>query len=574
LALTEGGQADGDRTLGAILDRRLDRLDMDEREVLRALSIADRSWRAPDLDAIAPPEGSRRATEDSLATLATAKLIEPETPERGAFRVAHRLLTESVRRRMPSGVRRQLARRAARRLTQIHAGGAGAPLVEVARLWAESGSRGRAAILYERAARSAAAAGADSVCAQLLRLALALFDESSPKARPRRAVRWLAELSRADWSLGLVDTANLAARESIACARRRPLSPSLRDSAVAACELRAETGQFLGNLGELLIGSLDAGRLGGGGSDLISAQGRGVSALGYLLGLIRLSGPADRVFSRGERMATQADPRPAAFALTARAILHFIFGAWTDGEAALAKARSICAAFPQHQLMEIIETTCGLGAHLQGDGERALGHFEALLARADARGSVLHAGWADYASAQTLLALGRPHEGWARLGAAEDRLKGLTDRQSHHICQGLRARLALALGEVDEALDAAARCGGTSRTLPPTNYSSTEAFSAPGFVGAVVQVVGDSAAQRRAGRALVREHLGELARYALVFPIARPRLALVKAAAAASRAPRAALGRLAEVAGRAEALGLGFEARLARETGAGLALRL
>jgi hypothetical protein len=60
-------------------------------------------------------------------------------------------------------------------------------------------------------------------------------------------------------------------------------------------------------------------------------------------------------------MATQADPRPAAFALTARAILHFIFGAWTDGETALAKARSICAAFPQHQLMEIIETTCGLG---------------------------------------------------------------------------------------------------------------------------------------------------------------------------------------------------------------------
>ena len=83
-------------------------------------------------------------------------------------------------------------------------------------------------------------------------------------------------------------------------------------------------------------------------------------------------------------------------------------------------AREICAAWPQHHLMEIIETTNGIGAHLQGDGERALAHFDALGRRAGARGSALHAGWADYASAQTLLALDRPHEAWERLTALRE----------------------------------------------------------------------------------------------------------------------------------------------------------
>ena len=170
-------------------------------------------------------------------------------------------------------------------------------------------------------------------------------------------------------------------------------------------------------------------------------------------------------------------------------MLHFTFARWSEGEAALAAAREICAAWPQHHLMEIIETTCGVGAHMQGDGERALAHFEALAGRAGARGSVLHAGWAEYASAQTLLALDRPHEAWERLMVAEDRLRGLADRQSQHICQGLRARLAWRLGDVDEALAAAERCGAFGRTLPPTNYRlSTEGYAAPALVGALARM--------------------------------------------------------------------------------------
>jgi hypothetical protein len=214
--------------------------------------------------------------------------------------------------------------------------------------------------------------------------------------------------------------------------------------------------------------------------------------------------------------------------------------------------------------MEWIETTCGIGAHLQGDGERALAHFAVLARLAALRGSAMHAGWADYATAQTLLALDRPHEAWDRLVSAEAHLREVTDRQSHHICLGLRARLAWRLGEVDEALAAAARCGEMGRTLAPTNHTSTEAFSAPALVGALALAGSRSASQRQAGGELARRHLGGLTRYAWVFPIARPRLDMVRALVVAARQPAAACARLDAAARRAEAMGLGFEAALAQ----------
>ena len=566
LAMTDGASAAGDRTLSAILDRRLDRLDNDEREVLRTLAMTDRAWRAADVDAIAPRGEGPRETPQVLARLAQARLISPDRDDPQAFHAAHRLLVELIRRRTPAGVNAELARGAARRLAGREAWGRTRPTVEIARLWSEAGSRGRAAVLYERAAKSAAIEGADAVCAQLLALALGLFD-GEPEARwPRRSVAWLAEVSRAQWSIGQVAAANLNARRAVTRARRESLPPRLRESALAASAMRAETGQFLGDLREILFGSLVAGRFGRASREHISAQGRGLSALGYLLGMVRLNGASDRILRQGERLASEADPRPAAYALTARAILHFMFTRWSAGEAALATARAICADWPQHQLIEVIETTCGIGAHLQGDGERALTHFDALAHRAGERGSALHAGWADYASAQTLLALERPHEGWARLISAEDHLTGLSDRQSHHICQGLRAQLAWRLGEVDEALSSAARCGGMSQSLAPTNYSSTEAYSSPALVGGLALLTPLSAPRRALARSLVRRHLNDLAGYALVFPIARPRLALVRAIVAGARRPQVALRRLDDLTARAQAVGLAFEASLARRT--------
>jgi hypothetical protein len=566
-----GGAGEGERTLAAILDRRLDRLDVDEREALAALSIADRSWRAADIAAMAPAVTGEDGANDILRRLARKRLIVLDPGEARAFHTAHRLLAETVRRRLPAGVRRRLAEGAARRLARPRTDGGRAPAVELASLWAEAGARGRAALLYERAARAAAIEGADGVCAEAVQRALGLFAGEPDQALPRRSGRWLAELARAQWSLGLVDVANRNARRALALADRGPLTRRTRESALAACAVRAETGQFLGDVGEILSASLAAGRFGAQSGEHVSARGRALGSVGFALGLLRLHGAADAVLARGERLAGGTDGSPPApFALTARGILRFAFARWAEGERALDAAREICAAGRQHHLMEIIETTCGLGAHLQGDGERALAHFEALAGRAAARGSALHAGWAAYAGAQTLLALDRPHEAWERLMAAEDRLQGLADRQSRHICQGLRARLAWRLGEVDEALAAAARCGALGRALPPTNYSSTEAYAAPALVGALALIAGVPPTQRKLAQALVHDHLGSLQRYAWVFPIARPRLAVVRAALSGPSRPGLAHTRLLVAAARADALGMGFESDLALRIAAGL----
>ncbi|MDB5481208.1 MAG: putative HTH-type transcriptional regulator, partial [Caulobacteraceae bacterium] len=94
----------GERTLTAILDRRLDRLDVDEREILASLSIADRSWRATDIAIMAPAVAGPGLASEILGRLARDRLIVADPGDTRAFHAAHRLIAETVRRRMPAGV--------------------------------------------------------------------------------------------------------------------------------------------------------------------------------------------------------------------------------------------------------------------------------------------------------------------------------------------------------------------------------------------------------------------------------------------------------------------------------------
>ncbi|PHY18825.1 hypothetical protein [Caulobacter sp. BP25] len=105
----------------------------------------------------------------------------------------------------------------------------------------------------------------------------------------------------------------------------------------------------------------------------------------------------------------------------------------------------------------------------------------------------------------------------------------------------MRAHLAWALGDRDDALTAAE----AALTLPPTNYTSTEAYSAPSLVGALASAEPRDPAERRRAATLIKRGLPALARYALVFPIARPRPALVRGLVAAPRDPARAASALA-----------------------------
>jgi hypothetical protein len=76
----------------------------------------------------------------------------------------------------------------------------------------------------------------------------------------------------------------------------------------------------------------------------------------------------------------------------------------------------------------------------------------------------------------------------------------------------------------------------------------------------------------KTAEALLRHHLRDLETYALIFPHARPRLAIVRALA--SGGPRQAIDRLAAAERKARATGMGFEGDLARQCAAAVSQRV
>lgn len=538
-----------------ILDRRLDALTRTESDVLRALAIGERDWTQAQLETMSGL--GRLAASSALQRLAHVHLVARDLTD-GRARPAHPLIREAVLRRAPLGVRRRLADAGARALLRERRVGARVADAELAALWDRAGAGPRAALLYERAAEEALAQGGADAAGRLLELALAAAPGTG------RRLRWMSELANARWSDGKVGAANQMARAVLKEAKASSLTPGTRSSAALAAAIQSETGQFLGNLGDIIGGAVTANRYAAGGREHLEAKGRTFSALGYLLGLARAPWLADQIIAAGERLSrTSGDARPKAFAVTAKGLNAYVFTRWAEGDAALLEAKAACAGLGEHHLEEVLETTLGMGAHLRGDGPRALGHFEDLGRRAVARRHRLHEGWAAYASAQTLMHMGQPHRAWELLMYAEQSLEGSEDIQSLHICLGLRAFIAWRLGERATALEAAEAVGGMSRALPPTNYTSLEPYSAAPIVGGLIAGSSGDKTERALGLRLLKTNLPALTRYATIFPIARPRRAMAQAIVEVFHNPTRSRARLAAAADLATRGGLRFEARFA-----------
>lgn len=542
--------------VGQVLARRLDGLGAGDGEVLRAIATGERGWRPEQLGTIVHLAPDELAA--ALARLRTARLVGGHGARLTA---AHPLVREAVLRHAPLGVRHRLAERCAYAFRAEGREGHRAGLAELAGLWGAAGRNGRAALLYETAARQALDEGGADAAARLYELALAAAPTCS------RRLRWMAELANARWAHGQLGAANRVARDVLKEARRSPVTPALRASAILAAAVRTETGTFLGDLGDMLGGAVTANRYAAGSRQHLEAKGRTLSSLGYLVAIARVPWLCEHLVRAGCRLSDDSgDPRPRGFVLTCRGIVSYVFTRWAVGDAALREARDCCTGIGEHHLEEVLQTTLGMGGHMQGDAARALEHFGDLGRRAVARGHRLHQAWASYATAQTLMHVGEPHRAWELLGIADGLLESLEDRQSLHICAGLRALVGWRLGDHAAALDAAEVAGAMSRTLPPTNYTSLEAYSAAPLVGAFCALSAPDPQARARGQALATQHLRDISSYATVFPFARPRLQMVLALAhAISERPDAARAiREAQSAqAHARAIGMGFETAFA-----------
>ncbi|MBX3625532.1 MAG: AAA family ATPase [Rhizobacter sp.] len=568
--------SNGDRTLQSIksfdltLDARLDALAPAELDVLRILALHDGSVRWEDVQAILrrlTPEGDAQAGAELRSGLVRNWYARPGLADDTALEIDHQLMRGALMRRMPAGVIRLWSQAAARNLQhRFRHEPASGHLPEMGRLWRQAGQAGRAAVCFERAGLAAKREGAYSAAVPLLDLAIA----TTPTTR--RAVRWFAERASAQWALGNVEKGNESARQALAQARSvQALSARLRANALTAAAIRVETGQFLGRLPDIIGGAIDTARYALGARDIQLARGRAIGSLAYVCALLRLAPAAAALYRLGESIGIRdGHLLPSAYVLASRAVWRFMHARWTEGDADLSRALERITGLKEPQIHEVIETLRGLGAHLQGDLPRAIVHFERVTSLASARGHVMHEAWGRYAKAQTLLAARRADEAWPLLCQAQAGLSQVSDRQSQLICLGLRSRLALARGDVDEALRSAAAAGAQASTLPPTNFSSTEGYAAAAHVGALLELAGPTAAHRDAGHQLRRQHAAVLNRYAMFFPIARPRKALVEALVLAHAQRARASQAATEAARRAARLGMSAEADMGHRVAAAL----
>jgi tetratricopeptide (TPR) repeat protein len=183
------------------LRRRLDPLDVEDRELLALASVVGREF-----DVVLLRLATGRSAEEVLArlTAATALGLVEETPTIGRFRFAHALVHETVYGELLPAARARLHQRVAEALEAHHADRADAPLGELAAHYARAAPLGTAAKAVECSVRAA-------------EQAVALYAYGDAMSHYERALAALAllapdERKRLEICLALGDVAVRAAR--------------------------------------------------------------------------------------------------------------------------------------------------------------------------------------------------------------------------------------------------------------------------------------------------------------------------------------------------------------------------
>lgn len=574
----------------AILVRRLDLLSDSERLMLRIAASVAEDLSDTDFSSIGARLGHVIDSATLVRQLASRSLLvrtSARPGEAARSRIAHQTLADAVTHMLPPSVVANLSEQIAQYASIMRRrGGPSLSRVSMAQLWVNAGRPARAAVLFGAEADAAMNIGAFDEATLLYGRAERLADRRWQTAR-RRAL-WSARAATARWGLGDICGAKAEVNQSFegidswlrrrdADARERKyglrwmagrslgrsLSPEVAVPLDIANAVRGELAYYEGELGEILRSNA-IGVLGGGGAVTRKVGGRNHAMLGYMAGMMRMPALARVIFRRtSQRFADDLDTRPIAFVRASEAVLHLAFGRWDEAVNLLAEARAKSLDPYDPHLYEVTLTLLALGAHFSGQWESARDQFAELIEHARARGNKLHVAWGHYGQAQACLVGGRIEEADELLALAEPAVAVLGDRQSQLICLGLRAQILLATGRVGDALDKGEQAAAFARTVAPLNFSSLEGYAGAPTVALKALGLLPPGVQRERALHLLATGRKPLDRFALLFPIARPRalLALAASRQAGHRAD-AALLRSEMMAVR---LRMPYELQLARE---------
>lgn len=521
----EGGE--GGSVLARVLDVRLERLEPDETEVLRRLAIESRPRRIEDLEPAALSQAELAKVARRLGRLG---LVHADRAGRLAPR--HALIGEAVREHTPSLLLRRLHAEAARRLGQ----GERVEPAMIGAHWRAAREFPRAAVWMSRAAEAAEASGALRGAVDLYEQAL---DACPDAARQHRlALTWRSRLAAAAFGIGELSRAR---DEAVRCTTPHRHAAARRRALLVQIEIAT----FTADVGTAVRSLAELRRLGGAGG--AGLRGREAALWAYALALGRALPIAHAVLDR----AGVVSPRDRYYTQASRGLIHTCFAQWPAAEAALDEARDLSPPDRLPHENEIATTLLALGYYLRGRAGESLKLFEGIEGSGRRRDNAMHEAWGLYGGAQALIALDELSEAERRLTRAEALLRGHIDRQSLLICSGLRVRLADRRGDLDALVAAMDVNRDVAATMPASNFGSFEGYAARPTAALRRLAQGETS---QALRAHARDGVRALGRYALLFPLGRPRLRTCLALDAAVRgragAARAELARARKLARR------------------------
>ena len=568
--LVNGGarlaQMDLPDTLGGLVASRIDRLEAGAQFTLKIASVVGRTFEEAVVRGIHPIKAARRSVGDDLRALAGLELIEPHPGADGLHAFHHAVIHEAAYGLMLAAQRERLHRAAA----EWYEAAGGEPGL-LARHWQLAGVHDRAAVYLAAAGEDAVGKGAYREAVGFLGDALDLDDGArTDPARRAHLTRLLGDaqlgvgdteaaerslqealallgretpLGNRDVAIGLLREVGRQARHRVA-GRPRNVPTAERIAAVEAAramerlgEVAYFTNRSLPTL-YLSVRGLNEAETAGPSPELARLYGQ-MTVSAALLGMPPLS----RLYgARGRETAERIrDPGARGWVLMTTALVAIGRGEWRDALAGFAAASDELERIGHQRYWEACQTALGmLRAHHEGNLEAATRHFAAVAASGRRSGNGQARSWGILGEAEGELRAGRSETVLAMLAetpASFEGSLGSTEQLRAHALRGLALQR---LGRYAEAQAAARQAAGLIATVPPTTYYALEAY------GSAIEVLLDGwsragGAERREARLAARCTLAGLRRFAMVFPVGRPRLLLLRARAErlAARSDRA-----------------------------------
>lgn len=582
-------------TLRAELDRRLAALDDDARRWLEAGAVLGRDFDAAVAAQLGGLEPDRAA--DVVSELVRRHVVADTVDGRLRFR--HDKLREAAYARTEPARRAALHAAAACAIEhddRVSTGGEDL-LASRAHHWLRSGRDDLARPALEAAGAAALARGAHRDARRLLEQAHEI-DRRAPSLagalERARCLRLLAEASTgaadlgtsrryarealavlgervpqrtAGWSLlALVELLRQALHLSRAANgapadAREPLTEASRTSALEAVA-RYHDSELLPAFASSLrcLNRAEQAHRGE-----LAAQPQ--AQLGYIAGSAGLHRLARAYFDRATAPGGGVDASVRGAAVYFHAMYATGIGAWERSRALACEAISLLDAVGNGHEAEIARTILANALYYSGRIREAERACHQVLEAAETRWHAQHMGWGLFLAGRSWLALGRTREAAELAERGHACLLRAPDRVSLVMCEGTWARALWATGARDRSLDVLGLL--EARTAGAWPIPLVQCLD--GYVG-LAEVAVAAAAEgrwphRRAARAVAR-----LARFALLFPVARPAALRCRGLLAAiGTRPARALTLLSRALREAEQLEMPYERARAHEA---LAARL